>query len=489
MSGKWIRQCRRAGIKRPNWNVCGNVIERGEREVTDPLAPAPKRFDAHADTVIIGAGAAGLTAALAHGPGVVLVEAEAVPAGSTALSAGLIPAAGTVFQRAAGIKDTPAQFAADIQSKARHQNDPALVKAMTIGSAAAIDWLADLGLPFSLVTDFDYPGHSHRRMHGLPSRSGRELIDRLRLLVDSQMSDILYRRRATQLFLSDNRIAGLRLSGPNGQTETLGCNTLILACNGFGGDRNMVAQHMPDIKEALWFGHDGNKGDAVLWGAALGARLRHLGAYQGHGNVAHPHGILITWAVIMAGGIQVNLDGHRFWDETQGYSEAARTVLSQPGGKVWTIFDTRIARIARQFEDFRQAEKRDAIRQADSIEHLAQITAISHMALRETLAQIAAGPDPFGRQFSTPPLNPPYCAVQVTGALFHTQGGLVVNPDTAQVLHRSGHVIDNLYATGGAACGVSGNDDAGYLSGNGLLAAITLGRAAGLHAAQQRDMA
>ena len=143
--------------------------------------------------------------------------------------------------------------------------------------------------------------------------------------------------------------------GPDGQPETIACKKLILACNGFGGNRALVAQHMPDIHDALWFGHDGNQGEAIDWASGLDAQLKHLGAYQGHGNVAHPHGILITWAVISEGGIQVNTAGHRFWNEAQGYSEAARAVLSQrwPSGSL----DARIAAIARQFEDFKRAEE------------------------------------------------------------------------------------------------------------------------------------
>jgi succinate dehydrogenase/fumarate reductase flavoprotein subunit len=86
----------------------------------------------------------------------------------------------------------------------------------------------------------------------------------------------------------------------------------------------------PRSTGAVWFGHDGNRGDALDWGEALGAETLHLGAYQGHGNVAIPQGILITWAVITEGGVQVNTDGDRFWDESQGYSEAARAVLANP---------------------------------------------------------------------------------------------------------------------------------------------------------------
>ena len=141
-------------------------------------------FDFDVETLIIGAGAAGLVAALAAreaGQDVLVIEADAVPSGSTALSAGLIPAAGTRFQRAVGIADDAAVFATDIQTKAKGENDPALVAAMAETSSEVIEWLVDQhGLPFSLVTDFDYPGHQRRRMHGLPSRSGRELIDALR---------------------------------------------------------------------------------------------------------------------------------------------------------------------------------------------------------------------------------------------------------------------------------------------------------------------
>ena len=107
----------------------------------------------------------------------------------------------------------------------------------------------------------------------------------------------------------------------------------------------------------------GNRGDAVLWGEALGASLAHLGAYQGHGSVATPHNILITWAVIMQGGIQINADGRRFCDELRGYSEQAADVLRQPGGFAWDVFDDRIAGVARQFEDFRdgRARRRDCL--------------------------------------------------------------------------------------------------------------------------------
>ena len=450
------------------------------------VAPPPADgFDIETDTLIIGAGACGLVAALAaveNGQSVVVVEADAVPSGSTALSAGLIPSAGTRLQRAAGIEDSAEQFAKDIQKKAHNENSPELVNALASGSAEVIEWLMDKhGLPFSLVDDFDYPGHTHRRMHGLPTRSGAELIDALRAACENQGIDIICNRRASIIHNEGLLIKGVSVNNTVDQSiETIACYKLILACNGFGGNRDMVREHMPEIESALWFGHSGNLGDAISWGEQLGASVKHLGAFQGHGNVAHPHGILITWAVITQGGIQVNKNGQRFWDESQGYSEAARAVLSQPDGIAYAVFDERIANVARQFEDFKQAEAVGAIVVADSVDELAGKLSLPVVPLRSSLEGIPAnGVDEFGRSFGDTPLAPPYCAVRVTGALFHTQGGLDVN-EVGQVRHRDGSIFPNLFAGGGAACGVSGKGDSGYLSGNGLLSAVVLGNKAGV---------
>lgn len=421
--------------------------------------------------------------ALDSGGETLVVEADAVPSGSTALSAGLIPAAGTRFQTAAGINDDADLFAGDIQAKAKGENPQELVNLLASNAGPVVDWLASrFDFPFSVVTDFDYPGHSRRRMHGLPTRAGRELVDRLRAACEANGIDIVCNRRAVTLFREGDRISGVEVESPEGP-ERIGCETLILACNGFGGNREMVARIMPEIETALWFGHDGNRGDAVIWGEALDADCLHLGAYQGHGNVATPHGILITWAVITEGGVQVNTEGKRFWDESQGYSEAARAVLRQPDGIAWTIFDARIAGVARQFQDFKDAEAAGAIKSAETIEELAETCRLPASALGKTLAAIpSSGADPFGRTFAGAPLGAPYHAVKVTGALFHTQGGLNVTPE-ARVKRTDGTAFPNLFAAGGAAVGVSGTGDSGYLSGNGLLSAVVLGFVAGKRAA------
>jgi fumarate reductase flavoprotein subunit len=459
------------------------------------VVSATEDFDMRVPLVIVGAGAAGLCAALAAkeaGIEAVVIERDDVPSGSTALSAGLIPAAGTRFQREKGIADSAAVFAADIQRKAKGEADRAVVEAVAAGAGPLVEWLSDRhGLPFEVVDNFNYPGHSIMRMHGLPSRTGRELIDRLRNAAEENGVVILAKGTAQRLFAdSDCRVRGVEIAHRDGSSERIGCKAMVLACNGFGGNPELVRRHIPEMANALYFGHPGNRGDAVIWGDALGARLSHLSGYQGHGAVATPHNILITWATIMQGGIQINGDGRRFCDETLGYSEQAAEVLRQPGGFAWTIFDARIAEVARQFDDFRKAETAGAILVADSIARLASAMRVPAAVLAaewndvENL-KLANGRDRYGRRFGADQTcKAPLHAVKVVGALFHTQGGLAID-STGRVRRNDGSEFPNLFAAGGAAAGVSGSTAAGYLSGNGLLTATVLGRLTGETAAEQ----
>ena len=174
----------------------------------------------------------------------------------------------------------------------------------------------------------------------------------------------------------------------------------------------------------------------------------------------------------------------------QGYSEQAAVVLRNAGGAAFDIFDERIAGIARQFEDFRQAEAAGAVVSAGAVEELAHRMKLPTGALVETFAEVdrvkaGLATDRFGRQFAgAPVLAPPYKAVRVTGALFHTQGGLAIDA-FARVLDANGRALPNIFAAGGAAAGVSGATAAGYLSGNGLLTAVVFGRIAGAEAARR----
>jgi len=455
-------------------------------------APA---FDIEVPVLVLGAGACGCTAALAAsgaGAQVLLVERDALPRGNTALSGGQIPAAGTRLQREAGIDDTPELLANDLIAKARGLNDAKLARHIAGESAKTVDWLVDNhGLGLSCISDFVYPGHSRPHMHATPSRFGAELLDGLLAAVQTAGIDLVTGFHVHTLHVTKDRtIVGVTGTRPDGSVEHVGCQTLILATNGYGANRALLERHAPEIADSPYLGHPGNEGCAVIWGEALGAALKDLGAFQGHGAVCTPHMVQVGWPVFTEGGIQVNSGGRRFSNENAGYSEQALNVRGQPGSIAWAIWDDRCEAVAAQMHTHQLARKQGAVRQAADSAALSDIIGCDRGALEETLAQVRAAQRgeqacPWGRDFSDKPaLQPPYLTARITGALFHTQGGLEVDL-SARVLHASGDPFPNLFAGGGAARGLSGPKDWGYLSGSGLMAAVNLGRIAGEAAARQ----
>jgi len=415
---------------------------------------------------IVGAGGCGLTTALMlrdAGIECVLLERDAAPQGSTALSSGFIPAAGTRVQRAAGVSDDSAErFAADIQAKAHGTAAPHLVAAYTDAIAPALDALeARHGLAFELLDGFLYPGHGVRRMHTLPQRTGAALVAALDLAAQAAGATLLTEALVRELWVdARGRVLGVGYRRPDETVEHLACRVLVLACNGFGGNAGMVRERLPEMRDAVFAGHAGNDGSAIAWGEALGARLADLGGYQGHGSWAVPQGALVTWALMTEGGIQVNARGERFHDERIGYSEASVQVLAQPGGIAWNVFDDRLLALGRAFPDFVGAEDAGAVRHADDAAALAAAIGCDVATLSATL---------HGTR-----LEAPYHAIKVTGALFHTQGGLDIDA-RCRVRRIDGTSMPDLLAAGGAARGVSGNAVWGYLSGNGLLSAVAGG--------------
>ena len=455
---------------------------------------ANKTFPTRTEVLIIGAGACGTIAGLAAneaGAEVLILERDAKPTGSTSLSGGQIPAAGTKLQRAAGlIDDTPELLANDLINKAHGECDHEMARHIARESAKTIDWLVDRHrMPLSCILDFRYPGHSRMHMHASPSRFGAELLSALLNAVERENIPLVTSALTTDLYADpEGRIRGVRVARPDGKTEDMGCDALILACCGYGGDTEMIARYIPDMVGAHFHGHRGNTGDAVKWGAALGASIKDMGAYQGHGAVATPHAIHIGWPAITEGGFQVNLHGKRFSNENAGYSEQALKVVRQPEQVAWQIWDMRCENIAIQMHSHVEAQKAGAIKVCDTVDAIAKMIGCDTATLAQTMNEVAAATggtskDAFGRDFAGKPvLQAPYCVVKIMGALFHTQGGLEVNKQ-ARVLRTDGTPFPNLFAGGGAARGLSGPSDWGYLSGSGLLMATNLGRLAGEAAA------
>ena len=447
-----------------------------------------------ADVLIIGAGGCGLTAAVAAcdaGAEVVVLEQSKTPLGTTSMSTGLIPAAGTPEQHAENIADNPKQFFTDIMAKNKSGADPVIVERLCEISADTVRWLRDdHHVPLTLVEGFTYPGHSARRMYGTHNRTGEELMAALETAAAAAGASVLTEATATTLLVDENNsVKGVRYMRPGGSAEEIGCHALVLACCGFAANAELVSKYIPELEYAVPHTHSASQGIATTWGERIGAQIANMDAYQGHAGLAAGHSIPILWPSIMEGGVQVNRDGKRFSNEARGYSEQAATVLAQPQRTVWSIFDERVENVLSQFNDYRDAKSAGAIIRAEDLASLAHAIGVDLSALEATFATVddaieTGTPDPFGRTFEPRhKLAPPYLAVKVTGAIFHTQGGLCIDVD-ARVLRQDGSAFSNLFAGGGAARGISGSGAAGYLAGNGLLTATSLGRIAGEQAAR-----
>ncbi len=446
------------------------------------------------DVLVIGAGSCGLAAAIAAhdaGASVAIIEKRPRPGGNSSLSTGSLPGAGSRFQRAAGIEDSPATLLADLMRIAGETDCPDLMRRLAEQSAPTVEWLVDaVGARLSLVTAYKHVGHSVARLHAPVSRRGQDLVDDLLAAVEARGIPLAVGQGAQRLIVENSVVVGALVGASAAVAEPQRARKTILAVNGFAGHPDLVKRFCPEIAGAQYFGALGSTGEAVLWGEPLGAALSNIGAYQGYAAVADPHGSLLSWTTIEKGGLIVNAKAERFGDESAGYSGFTRNVMAEAAPR-FAVFDQKIFDVAAGEEEFLELANYGGLKSAADASALAREIGIDGVALAATIAtasRAASGAiaDPFVRRdFGLGALSGKLYACRIVPGLFHTQGGLAVDGD-GRVLDQQGRPIKNLFAGGGATGGLSGRTGgAGYASGNGLLSAIALGRLAGMAAAAE----
>lgn len=446
--------------------------------------------------LIVGGGACGAVAALAaHAAGVspLVIEQDALPHGSTAMSQGLIAAAGTRAQSAHGVMDDGAIFLADILAKTRGETDPAIARTIAHESGPTLDWLISaIGLPWELDTRFRAAyGNSRLRVHGWAGHSGTDMIELLHTKLDAAGIDVVTGAQLNDIVADpDGRVRGVSFTRVDGAIERIGCETLILATGGFAANATMVAQHMPEAAAAKLHAHEGSRGDGIRLAQAIGAAVGDMGSYQGYGMLTDPQGITVPPALVLEGGVIVNTLGRRFIDECADIGGMVHPVLAQPGNHCWLIYDARIEAAAAHIPEAQALHGLRAARTADTCAELATKIGMDGETLAATLdearmAQVLQRPDAFGREWGSDlPPHTDFRALRIVGALYHTQGGLQIDGE-ARVLRPDGTPFPNLFAGGGAARSVSGPSSWGYIPAMGLCTAVTLGRIAGRTAAAQ----
>jgi fumarate reductase flavoprotein subunit len=427
------------------------------------------------DIAILGAGAAGMFVALAaqaRGLSVALFEPHARTANNFAISGGLFPAAGSRFQRAAGIDDSPQAWLDDLRQFAPDMVNERIAQSVAEALPLASDFLIDgCAAPFRFLPDMVAPGHSRRRFHSIEPASGAAMHAWFRQAVQAQPGIAWFEARPQVQRLAH----GFAIEGA---PTVLEVDQLVLAGGGFGANAQMVERFIPGMAGALNNGSATNDGSAMALGLQWGAQVWGMDGYQGQGHTNPGGATRLGMAIPSLGGILVNRQGQRFVAEDIGPSGLAPRVLSQPGGMALEVFDAAIEAQMGNHWAYQQALAAGQVMSAGSVSELAAQAGVDAQALALTLDQVAAcaagQSDPLGRRAFARSLSAPFKASWVTGALSHTQGGLLTDAN-GRVLQEDGQIMTGVFAVGGCAAGLSGRGADGYLPGNGLAQAFGLG--------------
>jgi fumarate reductase flavoprotein subunit len=421
-----------------------------------------------------------LAALVAHRRGrrVLLIDPMAHQRNNFAISGGLFPAAGSRLQQQAGIADSPQAWLADLQAYAGDTVNVHIRQAVADALPQVVDFLLDhCQAPIRFLPDMVAPGHQTLRFHSVTPASGasfhawfRDQLRRTSAIQFSQSAPVVY-------YQGDH--FELRLTEPGRKApQQLRVPELLLAGGGFAADPAMVAEFIPSMAGALNNGSPTQDGSTIRLGRSWGGQLWGMNGYQGQGHT-HPGGATrLGMSIPALGGIMVNQAGQRFVREDLGPSALAPHVLRQPGGVVLEVFDGAIEAQLANHSAYQEAVAAGRVLSADTVASLATLAGVPGDALGQTLADVtrlAKGPalDPLGRISFARSLCAPFKASWVTGALSHTQGGLLTDGQ-GRVLGQGGRPVPGLFAAGGAAAGLSGRGADGYLPGNGLAQAFGL---------------
>jgi len=449
--------------------------------------PAESKIVDQADVVVIGAGAAGMTAAItAHDAGakVIVLEKQPITGGNSMLAAGGMNAAETKYQKEKGIKDSVELMIEDTMKGGNNMNDPELVKILAKNSAGSVDWLTSLGADLSNVGRM--AGASVDRRHGPKGGTavGANIADTLKKNAADRKIDVRVNSKVVKI-LEDGKggVTGVQVEGKHRGLYTINAKAVVLAAGGFSANPEKVAFYRPEFKGMTTSNQPGATGDGLDIGAAAGGELQDMKEIQIHPTVAAGSRILITEAVRGNGAIVVNQEGKRFMNELTTRDKASAAILNQTGKMAYMIFDEGVRQSLKQIDGYFHLE---LVKEGDTPETLAAEIKVPPQALKATMEAYNQAVDKkddaeFKRPDMPRPLRTPkYFAIAIKPGVHYTMGGLKINTDS-QVIAKDGKPIAGFYAAGEVTGGVHGTN---RLGGNSISETITFGRIAGANAAK-----
>jgi len=495
-----------------------------------------KDIEETVDVVVVGAGGAGMTAAITAtdaGKKVIVVESQPIAGGNSVRSTGGMNAAKTPYQdknefaEAAGVEKTLATAAEKYADNAtitalaatvkeqwdayqanpqgyfdsvelmeldtliggKGKNNPELVKTLAENSAAAIEWLASIGAEVKNVGAFG--GASVKRIHrpvnadGKVTAVGAYIVPILEKNLQDRNVQFLFDTTANEIIMKDGKAVGIKATGKDGNKVTINAKSVVIATGGFGANAEMVEKYKPELKGFATTNAEGAQGQGIEMATAVGAATVDMDQIQIHPTVhieedGNAH--LITEGLRGDGAILVNAEGKRFYDEVSTRDKVSAAIIAQPEKSAWLVVDQSMVDKSAVIAGY---IKSGYTVTGATYEELAKAMGVDETTFVSTMntwnqAVEAKSDAEFNRtSFANPLTAAPYYAIKITPAVHHTMGGIVINPK-AEVLNEKGEAISGLFAAGEVTGGVHG---ANRLGGNAVADFTVFGRIAGQSAA------
>lgn len=477
----------------PTLNKMKQGVSRLKAKFTDDLSKyeelKPVKIE-KTDLLIVGSGAAGFTASMAaREAGVknlIMIEKMAVPGGNSQLAAGGMNAAGTKFQKQAGIEDNPQLMFDDTMKGGKNVSNPDLVRVLADKSNESIEWLDKHGATLSHVGQGG--GSSAARMHGPADGAfvGPYLSKFFRDEAAKSNLDFRLNTKLVKLIKGTNgEITGALVKGKHTGIYQIDAKAVILATGGIGANPELIQKLRPDISpEVKTSNQPGSQGDGIILGENVGAAVVDAKEIQLNPTLLVGSPVIVSETVRGAGAVFVNKEGKRFISELTTRDKTSAAVSKQTGSVAYEIFDQKVRDKVKQTG---AAFELGLAKEGRTLEELGKNAGIDPKNLAATIAQYnkyaEAGNDPeFGRpKISAKVDTPNFYAIEVTPAIHYYMGGLKINPQ-AKVIDKNGKVIEGLFAAGEVTGGVHGKN---RLGGNSISETITFGRISGEEAAKR----
>ncbi len=447
-----------------------------QQEYTDP-AELKDQYD----IVIVGAGGAGMAAALSAkdaGMNPVILEKMPIAGGNTLKSSGGMNASETKFQEAQGIEDSNELFFEDTLKGGKGTNDQELLHYLVDNSASAIDWLDSMGITLDNISYSG--GASVKRIHRPHDGSavGTYLVDGLLRNIHEQEIPLFVNADVTKINETDGKVTGVKVK-INGEEKEIAGDAVVVTTGGFGSNKELIEKYRPDLKGYVSTTSEGSTGDGIKMIEELGGATVDMDQIQVHPTVVQDTGMLISETVRGEGAILVNQQGERFYNELETRDNVSAAITDLPESYAYLIFDNALAGRAKQVDYYKE---QGVVVEADTIEALAEKIDVDPATLKKTLdtwnqAVTDKADKDFGRETAMDYdlTEGPFYAIQIAPGIHHTMGGVKINTKT-QVLKEDGTPITGLYAAGEVTGGIHGQNRIG---GNAVADIMVFGRQAG----------